>query len=101
VAGGIGVVGLGLGTVFGIVAIGDKSSAHCDANKFCDASSLSSARSAAVVSNVGLIAGGLLLAGGAALVLFTPHGKHDGVAGMKMAPTAGPGSAGLLLGGNW
>jgi hypothetical protein len=101
VAGGIGVVGLGLGTVFGIVAIGDKSSAHCDANNFCDAGPLGSAKSASVVSNVGLIAGGVLLAGGAALVLFSPKGKPEGIASVKVAPAVAPGSGGLVLGGTW
>jgi len=72
VAGGVGIVGLGVGTIFGFMAISSKNNAHCDASNACDASSLSSANSNATVSTVGIIAGGVLLAGGAALVLFAP-----------------------------
>ena len=58
VLGAAGLVGLGIGTVFGVVALSDKNSANCDANKLCDAGPLSGARSAATVADIGLIAGG-------------------------------------------
>ncbi len=34
--GGAGVVGLGVATAFGVVAVSDKSAAHCDAHDVCD-----------------------------------------------------------------
>jgi hypothetical protein len=101
VAGGLGIVGLALGGTFGIIAIEEKSDAHCDANKFCDAGPLNSSKSAATVSNVGLIAGGVLLAGGAAIVLFSSHGQPERVASVKVAPTLASRGGGLVLGGVW
>lgn len=74
IAGGAGVVGLGLGATFGVLASSAKSDANCDAAGFCDRDKLASARDHATIANVGFIAGGILLAGGAALVLFAPGG---------------------------
>ena len=47
VVGGVGVVGLGVATVFGILAEGDKSSAHCNASNVCDPGTVSGIKSAA------------------------------------------------------
>jgi hypothetical protein len=105
VAGGAGVVGLGLGAVFGLVAMGDKSGANCDANNVCHtAGSLESAKSAATVSTVGFVVGGVLLAGGAALVLLGPPSHPQGTAAsprLELAPMVGTREAGLGLGGAW
>jgi hypothetical protein len=100
---GVGVVGVGVGTAFGVVAINDKSSAHCVAD-MCLAGPLSDARTAAIIADVGLIAGGVLLASGATLVLFGPRATegHEGsTARMEIAPTAGPHGGGVVLGGSW
>jgi hypothetical protein len=71
-AAGVGVVGIGLGAVFGLIAINKKSDAKCD-DRFCDdPAALDDAKSAADVASVGFIAGAVLLAGGVALILFTP-----------------------------
>jgi hypothetical protein len=99
VAGGVGVAGLVVGTIFGIVAISDKSSANC-ANNLCDAGPLSSARSAAKVSDVGLIAGGVLFAGGAALLLWGPSG-HAQAGQVTLAPSVGASDGGVVVGGRW
>lgn len=101
VLGGVGVLGLGLGAAFGLVATSDKNNAHCDAANVCDAGPLSSARSAAVAADVGFIAGGVLLAAGAALVLIAPGGAHEGQASVKIAPIAAAGGGGLVVGGGW
>jgi len=104
VAGAAGVVGLGLGAVFGMVAISDKNGANCDASKMCDAGPLGSARSAATVSTVGFIAGGVLLAGGAALVLVGPSSHPQSAARgprLELAPMVGAREAGVGLGGAW
>jgi hypothetical protein len=95
IVGGVGVAGLAVGTIFGIVAIGDKSSAHCTGNQ-CDLGPLDSARSAARVSDVGLVAGGVLTAGGAALVLLTPGGGR-----VTVTPAMGSRDGGILIGGRW
>jgi hypothetical protein len=104
VAGGVGVAGLAMGTVFGIIAISDKNAAHCGADNLCDPGTLSGMKSAALLSDVGLIAGGVLLAGGAALILWTPGGGgHEGAAtaSVKIAPTFTASGVGAVLGGSW
>jgi serine/threonine-protein kinase len=104
VLGGAGVVGLGVGTAFGIVAIGNKNDAHCDANKVCDPGTTSGIKSAATASNIGLIAGGVLLAGGAALVLFAPGGKTEAAPAAKtvrLAPVVTPRGGELVVGGSF
>jgi hypothetical protein len=101
IAAGVGVVGIGVGSAFGIAAVVDKNNANCDSNHTCDAGLLSSAHSAAAASDVGFIAGGILLAGGLALVLLSPSGGHEATASLRVAPSAGPGSAGAVMGGAW
>ena len=73
VVGGVGIVGLGLGAVFGGLALSSKGSVNgaCKGNQ-CSQTGLddvSSARSQATVSTVGLIAGGVCLAAGVTLVI--------------------------------
>jgi hypothetical protein len=77
VAGGIGVVGLGVGTVFGLKS----KSNHDDAEKYCDGSSCTDARgvtagndayAAGNVATVGMVVGVLGLAGGVTLWLTAP-----------------------------
>ncbi len=107
VTGAVGVVGLGVGAVFGVVAMGDKNGAHCDANNVCDPGSTSGIKSAAVISDVGWIAGGVLLATGAALVLFAPSDRPasaasgTGLTRVSLAPAVTPTGGALVLGGAW
>jgi hypothetical protein len=102
VLGGVGVVGLAVGTVFGVMAITDHSDAQCNSNHQCLSGPLGDARTAARVSDVGLLAGGLLLAGGAALVLFAPTGSSEGRGvAFTVTPAIGPKSGGVALGGTF
>ena len=101
VLGGAGVVGLGVGTAFGIVAIGDKHAAHCNVNNLCDPGTVSGIKSAALVSDVGWIAGGALLAWGAALVLLAPRERHEPAAGVRLAPVVTARGGELVAGGSW
>ena len=107
VAGGVGIVGLGVGTIFGIMAISNKNNAHCDASNACDASSLNSANTNATISTVGWIAGGVLLAGGAALVLFAPKSDASAPAAsppagtLRLSPLFAGRDGGLLLQGDF
>ncbi|MGD0525384.1 MAG: hypothetical protein ABSE49_09585 [Polyangiaceae bacterium] len=101
-AGGAGVVGVGIGVVFGLMA----SSAWNSAKNACggstsqctDVTSASSYRSTTLtdgtVSTVALIAGGVLLAGGAVLFLT---GGHEAGAGVALAPRVGPGQGGVAV----
>jgi len=101
VAGGTGVVGLGLAATFGAIALSDKSHAGCDASNVCNPGTTGAIKSAALASDVGWIAGGVLLAGGAALVLFTPAGGRDPSAAVRVAPVVTANGAALVAGGSW
>jgi hypothetical protein len=99
VTAGVGVVGLGLGTVFGLEASSKKSSAGCDANSQCPTqagvSTLSTAQSDGNLSTVFFIAGGVLAAGGLLVWALAPSSR------VQVAPTVGTNAAGLLLRGAW
>jgi hypothetical protein len=105
VVGAVGVAGLGVGAVFGILAISKNSSAnndHCGAafggTNHCDPTGIS-LRSDAVnfgnVSTISFIAGGVLAAGGASLWLFAPSTS------VQAGPTVGDGGAGLTVRGTF
>ena len=75
-SGGLGVVGLAFGGVFGGIALSHASDARDHCVTRCDAPGLEAradARSAADISTVGLIAGGVFLAGGVVLWLVAPQ----------------------------
>jgi hypothetical protein len=69
---GAGVVGLGLGAIFGMTAIAKKNDANCDGNGFCDSGPRADAIDAARVSTIAFVAGAVLGAGGVALILLSP-----------------------------
>jgi hypothetical protein len=101
VAGGVGVVGVGLGSGFGIVAMSKKSDAQSACPNQCatadGVSKWSDAKSAGTVSTVAFIVGGVALAGGAAL-WFTAKPESGG-AYTGAAIGVGPGS--LQLKATW
>jgi hypothetical protein len=98
--GGVGVAGMGVGTAFGIAAIGDKDAAHCNANGVCQGS-LGDLKSAALLSDVGLFGGGVLLVAGATLVLLSPSGARGSAATASIAPAAVASGGGVVLRGSW
>ncbi len=98
---GVGVAGLGVGTVFGIIALGDKNNAGCNANNVCKPGTTDAIKSTSLVSDIGWIAGGVLLASGAALVLFTPDGGHAAESAVRVAPVLTAGGGGVIAGGSW
>jgi hypothetical protein len=110
VAGGFGVAGIAVGSVFGMMTISQKNQqvADCPAGTTCSPSSYSQASNArstgmsdGTISTVGFIAGGALLAGGLAL-FFTAHSAPQPQnAGLVVAPSVGPGSGGMLLRGEF
>jgi hypothetical protein len=105
VAGGAGVVGLVVGTVF-MVQRGSKLSDRdgiCPSGVGCAPGSQNKinsltddARSAQTIGTIGLIAGGALVAGGLALVFTAPKGEGGSVA---IAPVTAPGFQGLTVSG--
>lgn len=100
VLGGVGVAGVGVGTVFGIVSKStyDEARTHCsNGPDSCDAIGVSRSETAygqAAASTVALIAGGALLASGLALFLTAPRS-------LAVAPSASANQAGLAIGGRW
>jgi hypothetical protein len=89
---GVGALGLGIGTVFGIVAMGKKSTIdeRCEDTR-CDRvgkAAADSAQQAALISTIGLAVGGAAVVTGAVLLLtrpsstarsaFTPLASFDG-----------------------
>ncbi len=103
ITGGVGIAGLGVGGVFGILAMSknNSTSGHCNGS-VCDAptiASLSDARTDATVSTVGFVAGGVLIAAGAVLYLTAPKGPPS--TGLVLSPGAGGSIAGLTLQGGW
>jgi hypothetical protein len=107
--GGAGVVGLGVGAVFGLLASSAWSSAksacggdisHC-ANVSAANSDKSTTNTDGTISTVGFIAGGVLAAGGAVL-FFTGHrAEAEPTASVAVAPTLGPGMGGILVRGSF
>jgi hypothetical protein len=101
VAGGVGVIGLGLGAVFGAMTYSQWNNAKTECLSNCAAGSpalndKSSATTSATISDVGFIAGGVLLAGAAVLWFTAPSGAQ-----VQVAPTASAQGAGLALRGTF
>jgi hypothetical protein len=108
VLGGAGVVGVVVGTVFGLVSkstYDNALSSQCgQAAKFAAANmctttgvqDVSNAHSQAAVSTVGFIASALLLGGGAYLYFSAPK-----AANVSVGPTVGTGGGAITVRANW
>jgi hypothetical protein len=113
VVGVAGVVGLGLGGVFGGIASSDWSNAKkfCTAmTPLCTTSTSStgyqderSATTMATLSTAAFISGGVLAAGGVVLFLTAPKGSSSdapaSARGVELVPAGGPEGAGLTVRG--
>jgi hypothetical protein len=102
---GLGVAGLGLGTVFGLLAeskfkASDNEAGGCTANK-CGQAGLDTRATGltfATVSTVGFVVGGIAAAGGVVLFFTAPKSTTTTAA---LVPTAGAHDASLLLYGRF
>jgi hypothetical protein len=96
----VGMVGLGFGTAFEVLAQGYRNASnagHCPGANTCDAEGAQlrqSAFTADVASTVTLIAGGLLVAAGVTMFLVTPLTKSEKLFGF--APAVSPTFAGIV-----
>ncbi len=111
--GGAGIAGLALGSVFGALTLSTVSdqNAACASSTQCPdhakaVSDHSAAATDAVLSTVAFVAGSALLVGGVALFLVTPNRSASSAASARppswaLAPSAGPGAAGLFLHGTF
>jgi hypothetical protein len=102
IAFGVGAVGLGVGTAFGILAFSQTSAAksECSAFSICpqsDASTISSAQTAGNVSTVGFIAGGVGVAAGVVLLIVSSGSKKapEKKESATVTPWVGLGQAGV------
>lgn len=103
VAGGVGVLGIGAGTYFGLRSLSKKSEADkvCDGANCVDDRGVSlreDARSAGNLSTIFFIAGGAALATGVVLYLTAPDPDRPQAA---VHPVTGPGLAGLGVSGHF
>jgi hypothetical protein len=97
VSAGVGVVGLGVGSFFGLrtSSLWNDALAHCNQNAECDREGVqlaADAKSAGNISTIAFIAGGAFLVGGAVLFFTAPTGERRGVG-------IGPGS--VYVGGTF
>lgn len=101
VVGGVGVIGLGLGTVFAVQAMGRNKASKDDCNgDICGPQGFSDRLDAISSGNratIGFVAGGILAAGGLAMVLIG-SGKSSGPS-LQASPAVGYDSVGLVLKG--
>ncbi|HEV3189833.1 MAG TPA: hypothetical protein VGY54_05010 [Polyangiaceae bacterium] len=95
-----GVVGLGIATIFGVIAVGNKNAANCVDN-VCDPRTTSGIKSSALVSDIGWVAGGALLASGAGLLLFAPRVNHVSGAEVRVTPVVMASGVGIVTGRSW
>ena len=103
-AGGLGVVGIAVGSAFGVIAMSKRDQSNngtpppCDASNHCTSDGLSlrqDAKNAANVSTVAFIAGGIAVAAGVVLYVTAPRGGPSASVVVVPTPTAG-GAAALL-----
>jgi hypothetical protein len=100
VATGLGAVGLGLGTAFGVNAINKQRDAHCPGNvctSLQDGQTLIDAAWSGNASTALFIVGGAVAAGGVTMLLVAP--KSAGVPRTGVQVTGGMGGAGMALRG--
>jgi serine/threonine-protein kinase len=108
IVGGAGVIGLGVGSFFGLRAqsLNDESNepGRCDEQNQCDplgGEKRDEADSAATVSTIAFIAGGALAAAGVTLFILGGSNDAGARAGIRATPTVGLGAAGLTLQGQF
>lgn len=91
--GGLGIVGLAGGGVFGGLVAAKTSTTNCVA-KVCNPAGwqeINDAKTFATISTVSFIAGGVLLASAAAFLIFAPHATRK----VALAPIVGPAFLGV------
>ncbi len=107
--GAAGVIGVGVGAVFGVQAMSGASTANdvCDGNACTTQRGVDAAKDAssdASIANVGFIAGGLLLATGTVLFILggddEPESKRLG-GGVDVRASLDPSQLGVALSGRW
>jgi hypothetical protein len=104
-SGGAGIVGVVVGSVFGLMASSKWSSAKSDCGAGCLPTApaqkeKSDASDLGTIATIGFVAGGALLATGAALYFTAPASTTEGAA-LRLTPILGPGTAAMTLSGRF
>jgi len=102
---GAGVVGIGIGAVFGVIAMNKENSAlgsDCTADKYCNQQGLQlgqDAHSAATASTIAFGVGAAAVAGGLAIYFLAPKNPAAPTVGLRASGL--PGGASLGIVGAW
>ncbi|HEX6276321.1 MAG TPA: hypothetical protein VFZ53_24945 [Polyangiaceae bacterium] len=105
IVGGVGLVGIGVGSYFGLRAMAKNkdSEAFCNEENVCDdpqALELTEdAKDAALISTIGFAAGGAALAAGIVLFVTAPGGDESNA--LRISPRIARNSGGLTVGGSF
>jgi serine/threonine-protein kinase len=104
IVGGVGLVGIGVGSYFGVRAFSKNSDAdeHCNAQNVCTKEGMDlsqDAENAALVSNIGFVVGGAALA--TSLVLFFTASDGEEKQTLRIAPTFAKNGGGVSIGGTF
>jgi hypothetical protein len=105
IVGGVGVVGIGVGSAFGLIAKSknDQALQNCRTSTLCSQQGLDltdDAKHAATVSTIAFVAGGVVLAGGIVLWLTAPSSSPS-TTGLRFEPLVGTSLGGGALSGSW
>ena len=105
VAGGVGVVGVAVGSIFGLMAKSDNDQAlkNCRTSTLCTPTGLTQtddAKSAATVSTIGFVVGAVGLVGGAVLWFTAPRSEPT-TASIRATPVVGPSYGGVTVDAIW
>ena len=105
VAGGVGVAGIAVGSIFGLMAKSDNDDAlkNCRTSTLCTPTGVSQtndAKSAATVGTVGFIVGAVGLVGGAVLWFTAPRSEPT-TASIRATPVVGPSYGGMAVDAVW
>lgn len=96
--GALGVVGLVIGGIAGITAMGSECANHA----VCTPDKAEDAQGTARIADIGLIAGGIAVAGGALLYFLAPKGSSSSTRGARSTPASGSGARIVpSLGAGW
>jgi hypothetical protein len=102
---GLGAVGIGVGSYFGLKAKSknDDARPHCTTDNHCDATGVdlvNQAKTSATISTIGFAAGVGLAALGTVFVVTAPSGEPEDTA-VRFTPAVGPGFAGAAVSGRF
>ena len=105
IVGGVGIVGIGVGSYFGLRAMAknEDSEAFCNEDNVCDdpqaVELTEEAKDAALISTIGFAAGGAALAAGIVLFVTAPGGNESNA--LRISPRIARNSGGLTVGGSF